>query len=129
MRRITIIGNLTQDADVKSVSARKVINFSIAANEKHKDSQGNPVEKTFYYNCSIWRDSNVKIAEYLTRGTKVFLEGTPDTEIYKDKSGEYKAAIKINVSNIELIGSGKRETQTEIEAPAKSNKKDDDLPF
>jgi single-strand DNA-binding protein len=107
MRRITIIGNLTADAEVKDVSNKKVINFSIGTNEKFKDQQGNVTEKPYYYNCSIWRDSNVNVAKYLTKGTKVFIEGSPDVDSYQDKEGNWKAAIKISVSNLELIGGGK----------------------
>jgi len=107
MRRITIIGNLTADAEVKDVSNKKVINFSIGTNEKFKDQQGNVTEKSYYYNCSIWRDSNVNVAKYLTKGTKVFIEGSFDTDLYQDKEGKWKAAIKISVSNLELIGAGK----------------------
>jgi single-strand DNA-binding protein len=107
MRRITIIGNLTADAEVKDVSNKKVINFSIGTNEKFKDQQGNVTEKPYYYNCSIWRDSNVNVAKYLTKGTKVFIEGSFDTDLYQDKEGKWKAAIKISVSNLELIGAGK----------------------
>ena len=128
MRRMTVIGNLTQDAEVKEVKGKKAINFSVATNEKFKDASGNQVEKAFYYNCTIWRDSNIKISEYLTKGTKVFIEGTPDVDIYKDKQGEVKGSIKITVGNLELIGGGvkKEETQTSI---GSNSKEDDNLPF
>ena len=126
MRRMTVIGNLTQDAEVKEVKGKKAINFSVATNEKFKDASGNQVEKAFYYNCTIWRDSNIKISEYLTKGTKVFIEGTPDVDAYTDKQGEVKYSIKITVGNLELIGGGvKKETQTSIG----SSPKEDDLPF
>lgn len=126
MRRMTVIGNLTQDAEVKEVKGKKAINFSVATNEKFKDASGNQVEKAFYYNCTIWRDSNIKISEYLTKGTKVYIEGTPDVDAYTDKQGEVKYSIKITVGNLELIGGGvKKETQTSIG----SSPKEDDLPF
>lgn len=128
MRRITVIGNLTQDAEVREVKGKKAINFSIGTNEKYKDASGNQVEKSYYFNCTIWRDSNVKIAEYLTKGTKVFVEGTPEVDIYKDKQGEVKGSVKIVVGNLELIGGGtKRDNQTSI--PTNNSSKDDDLPF
>jgi single-strand DNA-binding protein len=109
MRRITLIGNLTADAEVKDVGTKKVINFAIGTSEKFKDQQGVSVEKSYYYNCSIWRDSNVNVAKYLTKGTKVFIEGTPEVEVYKDKEGTYKGSIKVSVANLELIGSGNKE--------------------
>jgi single-strand DNA-binding protein len=112
MRRITVVGNLTADAEVKDVSNKKVINFSIGMSEKFKDQQGNVTEKPYYYNCSIWRDSNVKIADYLKKGTKVLIEGSPDTDLYQDKEGKWKAAIKISVSNLELMGGGNRDNQS-----------------
>jgi single-strand DNA-binding protein len=112
MRRITVIGNLTADAEVKDVSNKKVINFAIGSSEKFKDQQGVVVEKSYYYNCSIWRDSNVNVAKYLTKGTKVFIEGTPDVEVYKDKEGNNRGAIKISVSNLELIGGGNKDNQS-----------------
>jgi single-strand DNA-binding protein len=129
MRRITVIGNLTVNAEVKEVGSRKAINFAVATNEKYKDAQGITIEKSYYYNCTIWRDSNVKVAEYLTKGTKVFIEGVPEVEIYKDKQGEIKGSIKVIVGNLELIGGGvKKETQTSIpNSPSKED--DDDLPF
>jgi single-strand DNA-binding protein len=129
MNRLQVIGNLTADAEVKEANGKKAINFSLATNEKYKDANGTIVEKTYYYGCTIWRDSNVNISEYLTKGTKVYVEGKPESEAYKDKNGDIKGAIKINVSNIELIGGGsKKETQTTI-SDNKIKKADDDLPF
>ncbi len=129
MNRLQVIGNLTADAEVKEANGKKAINFSLATNEKYKDANGTIIEKTYYYGCTIWRDSNVNISEYLTKGTKVYVEGKPESEAYKDKNGDIKGAIKINVSNIELIGGGsKKETQTTI-SDNKIKKADDDLPF
>lgn len=128
MRRITVIGNLTADAEVKDVSNRKAINMSVAVNEKYKSPSGEKMEKTFFYNCTIWRESNVAVAEFLTKGTKVFIEGTPEIEIYKTKQGETKGDIKIIVQNLELIGGGSARNTQSTDAGT-SKKKDSDLPF
>jgi len=130
MRRITAIGNITANAEVKEVGSRKAINFSVAINE-HFVKDGNKTEKTTFYNCTIWREENVKIAQYLTKGTKVFIEGTPEVEVYQDKQGNTKGAIKIIVSNIELIGSGsgKPDSNSPIVTSPDSIKKENDLPF
>jgi len=128
MRRITVIGNLTQDAEVKNVSNRHAINFAVAVNEKFS-SNGEKQEKTTYYNCVIWRESNVNVAKFLTKGTKVFIEGTPEVEIYKDKQGEVKGSIKIIVGNLELIGGGSGKTNDTTSGNNNTNTKEDDLPF
>ncbi len=94
LRRITVIGNLTKDAEVKDVQNRKAINFTVAVNEYFKDDKGEKLEKSTFYNCVIWRESNVNVANFLTKGTKVFIEGTPEPELFKTKDGEWKASIK-----------------------------------
>lgn len=127
MRRITVIGNLTADAEVKNVGNRFAINYSIAQNERYKDKDGNKSEKTTYFNCVIWRESNVEVSKYLTKGTKVFIEGTPEVEIYKDKQGEIKGSIKIIVGNLELIGGGSGKPNES--ASGGNSSKEDDLPF
>lgn len=127
MRRIQIIGNITADAEIKETAngLKKAINFSLATNEKYKDVNGNLVEKKYYFGCTVWRDSNVKVAEFLTKGTKLFVEGIPEVEVYKDKNGETKGAIKVNVSNLEILGGGTKKDENSNQL----NKKDDDLPF
>jgi single-strand DNA-binding protein len=106
MRKIVIIGNLTSDCEVKTFGTKNVLNFTVAVNDKFKDSSGNKVEKALFYNCNYWKE-NTKLSEFLTKGTKIYLEGTPDADVFKDRNGEYRASIKINVSNIELISSKK----------------------
>jgi single-strand DNA-binding protein len=130
MKRLTVIGNLTSDAEVKNVGDRKAINFAVAVNEKYKDSNGEKKEKTTFFNCTIWRESNVAVAEFLTKGTKVFVEGSPELEIYKSKDGETKGSIKIIVGNLELIGGGSGRSNQSADDTTKTKKDEkDDLPF
>ena len=134
MRRIMVTGNLTADAEVKPVGGRFAINFACAVNEKHKAENGEKIEKTTFFNCVIWRESNVNVAEYLTKGTKVLLEGTPEPELFKNKDGEHKVAIKIIVTNLEIQGGGtpknaQEKTPTPNPASGKKDNKSDDLPF
>lgn len=107
MRKMQIIGNVTKDAEVRDANGKKVINFSIAVNEKYKDRSGVKQEKTFFYNCVDWRERTT-IAEYITKGTKVYVDGTPEIEKYQNKEGETVTNIKITVRDIELLGGGKK---------------------
>lgn len=122
LNNLEVIGNLTKDAEVKIFETKKVINFSIATNNVYKDQSGQKIEEKVYYNCSVWRDSNVNVANYLTKGTMVYIEGTPKPELYKTKTGEIKASIKINVNNFYLLGGG-------IKKEGNNNIKESDFPF
>ncbi len=126
MRKFFISGNLTKDAEVKEAAGRKAINFSIAYNEYFKDKNGEKLEKTTFYNAVIWRDENVNIAKFLTKGTKVIIEAVPEAEMYKNKDGETVCAIKLIVHDIELIGGGTKPADSNNSA---SINKEKDLPF
>lgn len=129
MRKFFISGNLTKDAEVKDAAGRKAINFSIAYNEYYKDKNGDKLEKTTFYNAVIWRDENINIAKFLTKGTKVIIEAVPEPEMYKNKDGETVCAIKLIVHDIELIGGGTRPSDSTNNNPTGKSNNGDDLPF
>lgn len=112
MRKIQAIGNVTRDAEIKQFDGgRSVINFDIACNEKFKDRNGQKVEKVFYIQCAVWRESTT-IAQYITKGTKIYVEGQPDVNVYINKEGKAAGSIRINVREMEFLGGGKNQQQS-----------------
>lgn len=140
MKKIQIIGNVTKDAEVRSVSGSKsVINFDVAVNERWKDRNGVKQERVSYIRCALWRD-NTAIAQYITKGTKVFVEGAPDVDSYVNKEGKAVGNVKIIVRELEFLGGGR--SQQSSAAPQKEEHggpsfgdealapaQNDDLPF
>ncbi len=132
MKSISIIGNIGRDAVINDVNGRKAINFNVAVNDNYKDEKGNKVEKTTWFSVSYWKgkEQSTKIAEYLKKGIKVFIEGTPEPKVYTNKDQNTVPYIQISVRNLELLSSlepsGKTESKPE---GAKTGEADDDLPF
>ena len=132
MRKIQIIGNVTKDAEVRVIpSGKSVINFDIAINEKFLDKNKVKQERTYYIRCAVWRD-NTTIAQYITKGSKMYVEGAPDVDAYINKEGKADGSVKINVREMEFLGGGKKvegqgtsSTSNETLVPTP----DDDLPF
>lgn len=131
MKKIQIIGNVTKDAEVRSFEGgRSVINFDVAVNERFKDRNGQKQERTSYIRCAMWRDITT-IAQYITKGTKVYVEGSPDVEAYTNKEGKAVGALKINVREMEFLGGARKESGSgsssseDILTPSAN----DDLPF
>jgi single-strand DNA-binding protein len=121
LNRYQIIGHLGQNANVKTTeSGSTAISFSVAVTESYKDKQGQKVENTTWVNCTIWRqkDQSTKIAEYLTKGTKVLVEGKLTARAYSDKQGEAKASLELKVDNVQLLGAKGDNTSTTTEHPA-----------
>ena len=112
MRRIQVIGNLTKDAEVKNIKGDDAISFSVAANDYHKDSQGNKIEKVYYYDCTIWK-KDVRVANYLLKGTKIYVEGTPEVNVYQDKDGNNRGGVRIRVNYFEILTPQSQNKQNE----------------
>ena len=137
MVKLQLIGHLGKDAVVNQVNGKSVINFNVCHTEKFKDSQGVEKSKSLWVNCAIWRD-NTRVAEFLKKGTQVFVDGEPDVSIYRDNNGQSNAQLKLRVTEVQLLSSSsnntpKQETSNTVE-PVSNNETSSDavgdsLPF
>ena len=145
MIKLLAIGHLGKDCITNTVNGKNVINFSVAHSEKYKDVQGNMVEKTTWVECAYWTDRTA-IAQYLRKGTQVYVEGTPEVRTYPKNDGTTGASLSIRVFNIQLLGgrsdnggSGAGASQQgnsynqgnreQVGAPQEMSEPVDDLPF
>ncbi len=105
MFKMIIGGALGQDAQIKVVNGKSLISFSVAVNRDSKNALGEKVEKTEWVNAALWKNEgqSTKVAEYLKKGSKVVLEGSPFIDQYKTKEGENKNTLNINVKEITLM--------------------------
>jgi len=78
----------------------------VAHSERFKDAQGNQKERTTWVECAYWTDRTA-IAPYLTKGTTVYAEGTPEADPYTNKEGQAAATLRMRVQNIQLLGSNR----------------------
>ncbi len=130
---MNIIGRLTRDAEVRTLSnEKKVVNFSIATNDSYKNKQGERIEQTTYFNCAYWLST--KVATLLTKGTLVELTGRVGTRAWVDKDGEPKSGLNFHTSQIKLHGGGRKSeiVQDTVQAENKrvtAQMTEDDLPF
>ena len=124
---------VTGDAKISTPkNDRQVVNFSVAINDsyKAKDSTGITKMVTFVQ-CDYWVNPN--IAQYLTKGTLVELQGRIGVNAYKGNDGEAKATLTFHVNTIKLHGNGKR-VATEVHkvvpmACVEVKESGEDLPF
>ncbi len=104
MIKMQVIGRLGKDCVVNAVNGKNVINFTVAHSEKYKDSSGNNQEKTTWVDCAYWTDRTA-IAPYLTRGTQVFVEGTPEVRSFQRNDGTAGASLSMRIREVQLLGS------------------------
>ena len=144
MIKMQVIGNLGKDCVVNTVNGKNVINFTVAHTEKYKDNSGNNQEKTTWVDCAYWTDRTA-VAPYLTKGTQVYVEGTPEVRSFQRNDGTAGASLSMRIREVQLLGrkgeggsvpngggmdSGSFNRQ-DSPAPAGANNDDmaDDLPF
>ncbi len=130
---MNIIGRLTRDAEVRTVSQDKtVVNFSVAINDSYKNKQGERIEQTTYFDCAYWISTG--IAKALTKGTLVGLSGRTYARSWMGSDGQAHAGLNFHTSEIKLYGGGQKSqstvptNKTQDNKPA-NNGEDDDLPF
>lgn len=143
MIKMTMIGHLGKDAEVKIHGTESVINFSVAHTDKWRDGNGVEKQKTTWVSCSWWLE-NHSIAQYMKKGTQVYIEGIPEARVWK-KDDKPEPYLNMRVFSLQLLGSAPKKeeyktpeenksypNQNEAYKPYKApldNADVDDLPF
>ena len=108
-----LIGNIGKDAVIKTMERNLMaINFPVAHNKNWKDKRtGQTKTKTTWVNCTIWKreGSNMRIVDFLKRGTLVELVGSPFAKAYSQEDGNIRTEIRLNVSRTNILRPVNRE--------------------
>jgi single-strand DNA-binding protein len=125
------VGNLGKDAETKfTPSGVACTTFSIAMGRRWKDKQtGECQEATDWVSVVLWRSEN--LANYLTKGKQVYVEGRLQTRSYDDKDGQKRYVTEVVADDVILLG-GREQGQAPARAqqPAAQSWPDDgDTPF
>jgi single-strand DNA-binding protein len=105
MIRLEIVGNLGADAEIKEYNGNKFVSFRVAHSEKWVDHKTGAIStQTTWVSCSL--NGNGKgLTQYLKKGTKVFLRGTPNFVQYSSpKTHKMEVGVNLFVKEIELCG-------------------------
>lgn len=100
VNKVILIGNLGRDPEIRSfANGGRVANLRIATSETWKDkASGEKREKTEWHSISIMADGLVGIVEkYLSKGSKVYVEGQLETRKWQDQSGADRYSTEVVV--------------------------------
>ena len=124
INRATISGNLTRDAELKAAaSGTQILTFTVAVNERRKVGE-NWEDYPNFVGCVMFGTRAEKLAQWLTKGTKVCVEGKLHFSSWED-NGAKRSKLEIIADEIEFMS--KREgSQAAQAAPTMY---DEDIPF
>jgi single-strand DNA-binding protein len=142
MNKAIIIGNLGKDPEVRYTNnGNAVAQFSVATSERWTDKGGEAQERTDWHNIVVWGKQGENCGQYLSKGSKVCVEGSIRTRNYDDKDGVKRYVTEIIAQRVEFLnskgGGGRRDDPGPQEDDAGGRGKsdggkpdlDDDIPF
>ena len=105
VNRVTLIGNAGRDPETRAFpSGDSVTNVSIATTEKWKDKASGEMKEATEWHRLVFNGRLAEIAaQYIKKGSSVYVEGSIKTRKYTDKDGAEKYATEIRVDNLKLL--------------------------
>ena len=107
INKVILIGNLGNEPEVRYAPGGDCIaNFSVATSESWKDKQtGQRQERTEWHRVVAFRRLGEICGEYLSKGSKVYLEGKLQTRKWQDKTGAYRYTTEIVADQMQMLDS------------------------
>lgn len=132
--RISLIGNVGNQPEIRTVGDSKVASISLGVTEKgYTTKDGRKIEgKTTWFRVGLWNGLAEIVEKYVSKGDKLFVEGKMLSREY-EKDGNKYTAWEVTATEIELL-TPKRDNSGQYSNPAPSTtqqaaKEADDLPF
>ncbi|WP_232547149.1 single-stranded DNA-binding protein [Propioniciclava soli] len=100
---ITLVGNLTADPELRfTPSGAPVANFTVASTPRTFDRQTNEWKDgdAMFLNCAVWRQAAENVAETLTKGMRVIVQGRLKSRSYETREGERRTVFEVDVDEI-----------------------------
>jgi single-strand DNA-binding protein len=121
LAQITVVGNLGKDPELRSMpNGTPVASFSICANQRGTDSQGQRTEKQIWFNANVYGNSAKAVAEHLRKGDQALVQGRIDPDIWTGDDGKARLNLVVNASTVQFLGKRRAAGEPSGEAEATS---------
>ncbi|MDA0679438.1 MAG: single-stranded DNA-binding protein [Proteobacteria bacterium] len=106
VNKVILVGNLGNDPETKYMpSGSAVTNLSVATNESWKDKQtGEQKDRTEWHRVAMFGRLAEIAAEYLRKGSQVYIEGKLRTRKWQDQQGNDKYTTEIIADEMQMLG-------------------------
>ena len=127
VNKVILVGNLGSDPEIKATSnGSSLANFSVATSERWT-KDGERQEKTEWHRVTAFGKLAEIVGQYVTKGSKVYIEGKIQTRSWETDSGEKRYATEIIARDLQMLDragetSGQQSNASQLPT-------DDDLPF
>ena len=103
MNKLTIIGNLTGEPEIRTTTTGKTVcGFTVAVNRRKK-IEGQP--EADFFRVSAWDALGENCGKYLAKGRKVAVVGAVSVRTYDTQNGEHRASMEVQAQEVEFLSS------------------------
>jgi single-strand DNA-binding protein len=107
VNKVILVGNLGRDAELRyTPGGAAVATLNMATTDVWNDKAGQKQEKTEWHRVVLWGKSAEALAEYLTKGKQIYIEGRLQTRQWDDKDGNKRYTTEIRGDKVVLLGGG-----------------------
>ena len=105
INKVILIGNLGKDPEARSFpNGGSVTNITVATSDSWRDKDGNQQERTEWHNVVFHNKLGEIAAQYLRKGSKVYIEGALRTRKWQDKtSGADRYTTEIHANEMQML--------------------------
>jgi single-strand DNA-binding protein len=134
VNKVFLSGRLTQDPELRfTPSGIAVTTLRMAVNTTFRPKDGEKREEVCYINVTVWRRMAETCAEYLRKGSPVFIEGRLQSRSWETQDGQKRTTIEVQSDRVQFLEwAGDREAApsrgADVEPPPAAEEPDD-IPF
>ncbi len=104
LNKVMIIGRLGQDPELRyAQNGTPIASFSVATDESYTDREGNKVERTEWHRVSVFQRMAENCANYLGKGSLVYVEGSLQTRKWQDQNGQDRYTTEIKAQRVQFL--------------------------
>ena len=106
LNKVMIIGRLGRDPELRyTQNGSPVASLNIATDESYMDRDGNKVERTEWHRVSVFQRQAENCANYLTKGSLVYVEGSLQTRKWQDQNGQERYTTEFRADRVQFLDS------------------------
>lgn len=109
MNKITLLGRLTKDVELKLIGDRPLAEFSLAVNRRYKNAQGE--RETDFFNCKLWGKTAETLQQHTMKGQQLLVSGHVENRTFTNQEGQNVRFTEVIVEEFDFVEKSPNQNQ------------------
>ena len=109
MNKITLLGRLTKDVELKLIGDRPLAEFSLAVDRKYKNAQGE--RETDFFNCKLWGKTAETLQQHTMKGQRLLVAGRVEIRTFTNQEGQNVRFTEVIVEEFDFVEKSPNQNQ------------------